>query len=495
MQFLHKRIFESLYLYIFLIVIIWCVFVLANLGKGYIVLWDEAHYALNTFEFLKHKNPFLVTAHGVPDYWNTKPPMAIWLQAISVKCFGYNEFAVRFPSAFAGLFTALLFLKFSKKYFKTYIVGFLAAVILFSIPFYNGYHITRTGDVDGILIFFTTAYIFVFYHFIETKQYSLPTLFVFSILVIAAFYTKSVAAFIPLAAIGIYVILTPKSYFIFKNYQYYIGAICILLVCISYYFIREHFDHGYIKKAIFSTEISMYNRKEIKSSFWFSIGFFFSQKLNLYSLFLLFVPIVLTIKKLRTKHFITRQLVIYLIIIAVSILVIHSYSLTKRGWYNAPAIPIFVFAIACIFYELILYLKDLQTKYRKGIMAACILFLSITIFFSYKKVYTNVYDSKSYTSPDNKDYASYFIKHISETRTDIKSIQYVTNDLKYIHCDNVYFYIYSLAPKGVSINIQDIEDIQKGDTVLMKKNDKTLLPFWVNKNVLMQDSAMVLFVY
>jgi 4-amino-4-deoxy-L-arabinose transferase-like glycosyltransferase len=495
MHFFNKKIFESFFFYFSLIVIIWCVFVLANLGRGYMVLWDESHYALNTFEFLKHKNPFLVTAYGKPDYWNTKPPMAIWLQAISVKCFGFNEFAVRFPSALAGLLTTVLFLVFSKKFLKTYIVGFIASVILFSISFYNGYHIIRTADVDGILIFFTTAFIFVFYHFIESKQYSFQIFLVFSILVIGAFYTKSIASFIPLAAIGFYVILTPKNYFIFKQYHFYLGAACILFICFSYYFIREHYDLGYFRKAIFSSEISMYNRKDIKSNFWYYIGYFFSQKLNLYTLFLLFVPLTLSIKKLQTKYFRTKQLVIYLLIVAISILLIHSYSLTKRGWYNAPAIPIFVFAIACIMYELFIIIQASQNMYKVYIITLSFVSILFVLVISYMNVYRNVYDNKSYTSPDNKDYASYFIKQISEFRTDIKSIHYVTNDLKYIYCDNVYFYKYSLASKGVSIYIQVKEDIVKGDTVLVKKNDKLLLPLWKNKKAIFQDSAMVLFVY
>jgi 4-amino-4-deoxy-L-arabinose transferase-like glycosyltransferase len=40
----------------------------------------------------------------------TKPPLTYWLEALSLRCFGHNEFAVRLPSAAAGSVTALALL-------------------------------------------------------------------------------------------------------------------------------------------------------------------------------------------------------------------------------------------------------------------------------------------------------------------------------------------------------------------------------------------------
>jgi 4-amino-4-deoxy-L-arabinose transferase-like glycosyltransferase len=42
----------------------------------------------------------------------TKPPLTYWLEALSLRCFGHDEFAVRFPSALAGSLTALALLAF-----------------------------------------------------------------------------------------------------------------------------------------------------------------------------------------------------------------------------------------------------------------------------------------------------------------------------------------------------------------------------------------------
>ena len=70
--------------------------------------WDEARLALNAVE-MSHDHQWLVTKHdGQPDLWNTKPPLMIWLQVLSMQALGYSELAVRLPAALAALATVLM---------------------------------------------------------------------------------------------------------------------------------------------------------------------------------------------------------------------------------------------------------------------------------------------------------------------------------------------------------------------------------------------------
>ena len=80
-----------------------------HLNELPIIQWDESRLAVNAAE-MYHSGNFLSTTYEYkPDYYNTKPPLMIWLQVLSASVFGMNELAIRFPSAVAGLFCILFY--------------------------------------------------------------------------------------------------------------------------------------------------------------------------------------------------------------------------------------------------------------------------------------------------------------------------------------------------------------------------------------------------
>ena len=83
--------------------------VLTNLDHTAIHYWDESFHAIVSRNLTKH--PFLFTLYDQPwlafDYknwggnhiWLHKPPLAMWKICLSYWTFGFNTFALRFPSA------------------------------------------------------------------------------------------------------------------------------------------------------------------------------------------------------------------------------------------------------------------------------------------------------------------------------------------------------------------------------------------------------------
>lgn len=86
-----------------------------NLGAYPVNDWDEARHGVSAFEMIHNHNYINVTFGGKTEYWNLKPPLGIWLIALSYKVFGTNVFALRFPSAFAALLTIFLTVFFGAK--------------------------------------------------------------------------------------------------------------------------------------------------------------------------------------------------------------------------------------------------------------------------------------------------------------------------------------------------------------------------------------------
>src|ERR1051325_1205158 len=61
-----------------------------RLGHEIVVDWDESLYGISAWEMLCNNQWLATTFRGSIDYYNTKPPLNIWLLALSFKAFGPN---------------------------------------------------------------------------------------------------------------------------------------------------------------------------------------------------------------------------------------------------------------------------------------------------------------------------------------------------------------------------------------------------------------------
>ncbi|PIO47146.1 MAG: hypothetical protein CMR00_11925 [[Chlorobium] sp. 445] len=76
------------------------------LGAVHLFDWDEINFAESAREMLVTGNYARVQINFEP-FWE-KPPLFIWLQALSMHVFGVSEFAARLPNALCGIITLLL---------------------------------------------------------------------------------------------------------------------------------------------------------------------------------------------------------------------------------------------------------------------------------------------------------------------------------------------------------------------------------------------------
>lgn len=73
------------------------------LGQVHLFDWDEINFAECAREMILTDNYLQVQINFRP-FWE-KPPLFIWLQVLSMKAFGINDYAARFPNAFIGVVT------------------------------------------------------------------------------------------------------------------------------------------------------------------------------------------------------------------------------------------------------------------------------------------------------------------------------------------------------------------------------------------------------
>lgn len=83
------------------------------LGNVHLFDWDEINFAECAREMIVSKDYLNVQINFQP-FWE-KPPLFIWMQVLSMKLFGINEFAARFPNAICGVVSLLIIYRIGKK--------------------------------------------------------------------------------------------------------------------------------------------------------------------------------------------------------------------------------------------------------------------------------------------------------------------------------------------------------------------------------------------
>lgn len=85
------------------IIILSGMFFFPFLGGVHLFDWDEINFAECAREMIVSGDHLRPQIDFMP-FWE-KPPLFIWMQVLSMKLFGINEFAARFPNALVGVFT------------------------------------------------------------------------------------------------------------------------------------------------------------------------------------------------------------------------------------------------------------------------------------------------------------------------------------------------------------------------------------------------------
>ena len=83
------------------------------LGQAPLFDWDEVNFAESAREMLLSGNYTRVQVNFQP-FWE-KPPLFIWMQVLSMKLFGVNEYAARFPNAVFGIVNLLLLFELGRR--------------------------------------------------------------------------------------------------------------------------------------------------------------------------------------------------------------------------------------------------------------------------------------------------------------------------------------------------------------------------------------------
>ncbi|WNO11206.1 glycosyltransferase family 39 protein [Teredinibacter sp. KSP-S5-2] len=180
--------------------IFFCLAIGFYLGLGWVPLFDldEGAFTEATREMLASNNFSATYLDGVPRY--DKPILFYWLQAASIKLFGYNEWAFRLPSTLLASVWGWVIFRFSREFFgdeksKITILLFLNCLWVALIA--------RSAIADATLNLFLTLAFFDIWRYFQ-KQQLRYLLSVYLWLALGALTKGPVAVVLPLAVSLLY---------------------------------------------------------------------------------------------------------------------------------------------------------------------------------------------------------------------------------------------------------------------------------------------------
>ena len=335
-----------------------CYFVfLMSLGVRPVQMWDESRLAVNALEMALNGNLIVTHFDDSPDMWNTKPPLLVWMIALCMKIVGYNEFALRLPSALSAMSTAIIIFIFASKYLKDIKISLVSGLVLITSYGFIGYHTGRSGDYDALLVLWITIYslsYFIYLHSNEQKQqnfyWSIAT-----VTIILAVLTKSIAGILPLPGILLYTAYQKKMGKLLFSSRFYISLILFSGVVLGYYLLREHYNPGYIT-AVFNNEVGG-RYLEVNENHSAPFGYYIHNLIKYRFMPWIYVfPVGLLISIFSVKKKL-KNIGIFGFFYLIGYLLIISLAKTKLDWYDNPLYPIAALVIGVGISEIFNWLK------------------------------------------------------------------------------------------------------------------------------------------
>ena len=444
-----------------------------RLGSSPIHIWDEARYANNAIDMYLDHDPWVVHFLGEPDLYNTKPPLVLWMQSLSMQIFGISEFSVRLPSAIAVSFIMLLLLWFSNTVLKSWAIGVFSILAMAFSPALNGVHGARSGDLDAMLAFWISAYSFLYIIYLVNPARDYLYFLMISISVSAAFLTKGIAGFFMIPFLMIITILDGKLLYVMKKPAFYLAVLVVFTLCGGYYFLREKLVPGYWM-TVKTSELDRF----LKTVMWWQVHDFDYYVRNLFRerftpfIYLLPAGVLFFFRKNLPGE--RKRVFAYLLIIVAGFLLMISYPEVKLEWYDVPVIPFLAFMFGMILFE-ILRMADqwIETKiilHPLQLIVVLALF-SFPVLSIWKRINSPDHLRLSWdtTKVDPVRIDGAFVKHLSEEYPELNQYSIVKSAPWHIaHLDQLNFYRRKFAlERGYKTTlILDWKNFREGDLVV-----------------------------
>jgi 4-amino-4-deoxy-L-arabinose transferase-like glycosyltransferase len=201
-----------------------------RLGAASLDDWDEAIYAQVAKEMVQKGD--WITLHWGGQPWFEKPPLLIWATAFLFSIFGVSEFWARAASALSGVGVIVLVYLLGKRLYRSAAIGFLAAIILLTVPHFV--HLARFGTMDVMLTMFVFLAI---YGYLRAKENKPRWWYLVWLACALAILTKSAAGIVAPAAVVIALVLDGEFFTAVRRRPFWGGILIAATIVMSWHLV------------------------------------------------------------------------------------------------------------------------------------------------------------------------------------------------------------------------------------------------------------------
>lgn len=316
-----------------------------NLGSGHLIAADEQTYSQWAFHMVKTGDYVTPWAFGA-FFWIGKPPLVMWLMALSYQVFGITNFAVRFWSPVFGVSSLIVIYFLGKKLYNSY-VGFMSAVVLGTFATFYTY--SRLAMTDIPLVFFILCSIY-FFILNEKNERSHRNAVLAGLFFGLALMTKQLEALLVLLIIILYLAVSRKSFrFLFaKAFTLFWGIALLVFSPWIIYMVATYgfqFIQWYFVYNVVSRSVSVVGNHAGSYLYYFS---FMVHNENPFWMVLLPFAVAVCVFNAFVKGMKADILVLFWM---AAVLLVFSVAQTKLGWYIIPVLPAFALAVSSFIYR------------------------------------------------------------------------------------------------------------------------------------------------
>lgn len=330
--------------YLIILLLLSCISFPLAIGSVHLFDWDEVNFAEIAREMIVNKNYLNVQINYLP-FWE-KPPLFFWLQALSMKIFGINEFASRFPNVLIGVASILTLYYIGKKFISDKF-AFIWALSYFGSLLPHFYF--KSGIIDPLFNLF--IFISIYFFYLYQNEYLKKNLILASLLTGLAILTKGPVALLIIILVVLFFVSYKWKTIKIKILDVIVAGV-IICITTSFWFISEIINGGGIEifKEFIAYQIRLFTTSEAghgEPFYYHFIVLFF----GCFPISLIAIPYILKknftdAKSILIKDFYTLNFILFWVV-----LILFSITTTKIVHYSSLCYFPLSFIAAYITYQ------------------------------------------------------------------------------------------------------------------------------------------------
>ena len=224
-------------------------------------VWDESRVANNAIEMAMHGGWIVTTFGGVPDHWQLKPPLLVWVMAVLLRTDMDPMLAIRLPTILSTLGSVMLVYASCRMLLEDRLAGLIGGLLVACSVLFMGNHVGRTGDYDAALCFLTLGFVICAGRYIDSHtidgEAGKARLWIAAaaVLLVLAIMTKSVAGGLSVPGVIAYAIARRRLTAVLTDCWAWLSVAGTAVVVAGWFVLREQLDPGYLA-AVWNYDIA-----------------------------------------------------------------------------------------------------------------------------------------------------------------------------------------------------------------------------------------------